>query len=198
MKKTRISARLIGCAALLLAAATVAGCATAAPSPAAGPGGPGGSGVASAAPTTDEIVDRDTACRLAQQSATLTAFGAVGEPADTAFIAALSYCQVTLSSVGSGAESLSIEVLSAADVAARAQSDPTVFSGTLVPLPDIGDYGHYLALTPGVVPATNPRSGSITAAQGELGVAIAWATGDQTIAFAEYEQIVLELLGALP
>lgn len=195
---SRTGIPLLAVAIAALLALQLAAC-----SPRVSPGdeedGPGGSGVTTADPATGpSAVDRDTACEVAASSPGLTALGAVGEPADTDFIVALSYCQLALTAPGREAESLSVEVLTAADVLLTAQADPAVFSGTLVPLPGLGDNGHFVALTPGVDPTTNPDSGAISASRGELGVTLAWATRGPVVTFTEYEQIVRELLEALP
>ena len=170
------------------------------PAPDAGAGGPGGSGVVTAEPPSGPAtVNRDTACDLIAQSPTLDALGAVGEPADTTYIVALSYCQLALTAVpGYEANSISVEVLAVADVIATAELDPAAFTGTLLPLSSLGENGHFVALTPGVDPASNPTAGAITASKGELGVTISWATRDATLGFSDYEQVVRELLEVLP
>ncbi|MDZ4046663.1 MAG: hypothetical protein U1E32_12930 [Rhodoglobus sp.] len=161
--------------------------------------GPGGSGVTTAEPPAGaSVVDRDTACEVAASSAGLNALGAVGEPADTDFIVALSYCQLELTGLEGEGESVSVEILAAADVILTAQLDPAAFSGTLVPLPDLGENGHFVSLRTEVDPATNPDAGAISATRGELGVTFAWATRGPILTFTEYEQIVRELLEALP
>lgn len=168
--------------------------------PEPGAGGPGGSGVVTAAPPSGaDAVDRDTACALAAESPTLDELGTIGEPADTTYIVALSYCQLTLTATpGYEANSIGVEVLAVADVIATAELDPAVFTGTLLPLSSLGENGHFVALTPGVDPASNPTAGAITASKGELGVTLGWATRDAFLSFADYEQIVRELLEALP
>lgn len=196
-QRHHLSRSLMWAGSALLALTLVACGPSAAPE--AGASGPGGSGVVTAEPPSGvETVDRDTACTVAASSTTLDSLGAIGEPADTEYIVALSYCQLALTAPGYEAESISVEVLAVADVILTAELDPAEFTGTLLPLPEVGENGHFVALTAGVDPASNPTAGAITASKGELGVTLAWATRGPILAFADYEQIVRELLEALP
>lgn len=162
------------------------------------PGGPGGSGVVTADPDAGAAVDDDSACDLVAESPTLQAMGAAGTPADTQFTSALSYCQFALT-VPSGIEvSANVEIVPAANLAETVALDPDTFGGTIVPLPDLGEYGYFLALTPDVDPSGDPDTGAISSARGELGVTLAWGSRDSGIAFTDLEQAVQELLDALP
>lgn len=164
---------------------------------ASSPDGPGGSGVVGADPEQGAaLVDADTACEISAQSATLAALGAEGTPADASLILALSYCQLLAPSLGNS--SLSVEVVDARDVALTAESDPATFTGTLILLPELGEYGHFLSLRPGVDPASNPTIGALSAARDELGIVLSWSVEDGTVTFAEFEKIATELLGSLP
>lgn len=161
-------------------------------------GGPGGSGIVSAAPEAGAAaVEFDTACDLVVASPTLQAMGAAGVPASTQFTSALSYCQFGLA-VPSGIEvTASVEVVPAANLAESVALDPATFGGTIVPLPDVGEYGYFLALAPNVDPADDPDSGAISSARGDLGVTLAWGSRDSGIGFTDLEQAVRELLDAL-
>lgn len=163
------------------------------------PGGPGGSGVVTADPDAGAAaVEEDTACDVVASSPTLQAMGAAGSPADTQFTSALSYCQFALT-VPSGIEvTANVEIVPAANLAETVALDPDSFGGTIVPLPDLGEYGYFLALTPDVDPSGNPDTGAISSARGELGVTLAWGSRDSGIAFTDLEQAVRELLDALP
>lgn len=163
------------------------------------PGGPGGSGVVTADPDAGAAaVEYDTACDLVVASPTLQAMGAAGTPADTQFTSALSYCQFALA-VPSGIDVVaSVEIVPAADVAETVALDPATIGGTIVPLPDLGRYGYFLALTPNVDPLDDPDTGVISSTRGDLGVTLAWGSRDSGIAFADLQQAVRELLDALP
>lgn len=160
------------------------------------------SGVVTAEPDSGTYaagaVDENTACEIASASPTLTELGGVATPADTQFIVALSFCQVQLTAPGVDGLSLSVEIVTAADVALTAGSDPTAVPGSFVLMPDLGEDGHFLSLIPGVTPADEPTSGALTAARGDLGITLAWAGATAAVPFATFEQIARELLEALP
>lgn len=143
-------------------------------------------------------VDEGTACAVAAASPTLTGLGAVGTPADTTYIVALSFCQLQLSAPGADGLSLSVEIITAEDVALTADIDPTTFTGSVVLQPDLGQNGHFLSLTPGVTPADEPTAGALTSANGALGITLAWAGAGGAVTFATFEQMAGELLEALP
>jgi len=172
-----------------------------APSPSAPPevtDGPGGSGVVAAEPEglNPENVTADTACELAALSPTLVGLDVVGTSVSTQFTLDLSYCELRFQAPEFVDSGVSVRVLTAADVALTAGTDPTVSGSTLVSLPDVGVDGHFLALGPGVDPTANPTSGSIVAARGDLGVSVSWGTGP-VIPFDAFKQITRELLDAL-
>jgi hypothetical protein len=146
----------------------------------------------------DGVVDKNTACEIASASPALTELGGVGTPADTQFIVALSFCQVQLTAPGVDEISLSVEIVTAADVALTAGSDPSAVPGSFVLLPDLGENGHFLSLIPEVTPADEPTSGALTAARGDLGITLAWAGVAGAVPFSTFEQIARELLEALP
>lgn len=182
----------------LVATASLVSCAPAADSPAVSTDGPGGSGVVTAEPEglTPDTVTQDTACELVESSPSLTQLGVVGTPTSTQFTLDLSYCDLRFEAPEFVDSGMSVSVLTAADVALTASSDPAISGSTLVLLPELGTDGHFVALGPGVDPTTNPTSGTIFAARGELGISVAWATGP-VIPFATFEQVVRELLDAL-
>jgi hypothetical protein len=163
------------------------------------PGGPGGSGIVSADPDAGPAaVEYGSACNLVEASPTLQTMGAVGAPADTQFTTALSYCQFALT-VPSGVEVIaSVEIVPATDLAQTVALDPATFGGTIVPLPDLGEYGQFVALSPNVDPVGNPDTGAISSARGELGVTLGWGSRDSGIVFTDLAQAVRELLDALP
>ncbi len=187
--------------ALVLAlVVAVGGCAGVADEVSEEPGdGPGGSGVVEADPDSEPAaIRRDSACELAASNATLAELGAVGEPADTQFIVALSYCQLTLDLPPEIISSVSLEILAAADVVATVNVDTEVAGISLVPLPDLGENGHFISVTPDIRPADDPRSGAIAASQGDLGVVLSWSLSDSVIPFATFEQAVRDALDELP
>lgn len=145
-----------------------------------------------------DSIDENTACEIAAASPALAELGGVGAPADTQFIVALSFCQVQLTAPGVADLSLSVEIVTAADVALIAGSDPSTVPGSFVALPDLGENGHFLSAIPGVAPADEPTSGALTSARGNLGITLAWAGAAGAVPFATFEQIARELLEALP
>lgn len=161
--------------------------------------GPGGSGVVTAEPPQGvSAVDAETACELAATSSTLAAWSATGTAVDTTGTFALSYCELDVEIPGVSEPGLNVQVVTASDVALTSGIDPAAFSGSFVLLPDVGVDGHFTSPKPDVAPDTDPTAGAITAAKGELGVTLAWATGADVVPYADYERIVTELLAALP
>lgn len=199
MSRTHAS-RAIAVVAIVAAAALAGGCAASSSTPDT-PTDPGGGGVVSAPAEADALtldgVTFDSACALVSESATLTDLGAVGTPVDTSFITDLSRCEITLAVAEGVDASFGVGILTAEDVALTAGSDTTVAGGALVPLPGLGENGHFLSRVPGADPADDPRSGAILASRGDLGISLAWATAQDVAPYATYEQAVREMLGAL-
>ncbi len=187
-------------AVLLLIVALTCGCASrtasTAPPPSVG-----------ASPTDSEVappldlpmatqIGRETACELVRSSPTLTELGANGTPADTRFIVALSFCDVALDSTEYEPTRISVSIVTGEHVALAGEYDAAVYGGSLVPLPDLGESGHFLAPVANAHPSDDPRSGSILAARRSLGVTLSWAM-DEPIPYATFEQVVRELLDEL-
>lgn len=185
------------CIAIALA---LASCAAAdSPAPSTDIDGPGGSGVVTVAPEAGaDAVDEETACEVASASPTLTELGMEGYSYDASLVAQLSGCQLNITDPGHEYSSFGVSVITAADVELTANADPTISNTTLVPLPDVGENGHFIGRVAGIDPATDPKSGAIVAGRDSLGVSLSWSMSDSQIPFETFKRAAQELLDALP
>lgn len=190
-------------AVAILTVALVTGCSVTPTSPPPTPDVSGlrGSGIVTAEPDPRARAfeaSRESACELVTNSPTLTALGAAGTPVDTSFVVAASMCEVTIDSPEAVITSVGVSVLTAGDIALTAGSDPSVSGGSLVLLPELGEYGHFLSRVPDVDPYADPTSGAILAARGDWGVSITWAMSESIVPYETFELAVREMLDELP
>lgn len=163
--------------------------------------GLGKSGVITAEPDSGTEmfeVSSSSACELVDLSPTLTSLGAAGTPVDTSFVVAASMCEVTIDSPEGIITSVGVSMLTASDIALTAHHDSSVSGGSLILLPELGEYGHFLSRVAGVDPYADPASGAILAARGDWGVSIAWSMSESVVPFETFELAVREMLDELP
>lgn len=139
----------------------------------------------------------NSACELAAQSAALEELGAVGAPADVSLVVELSMCTLEIDVPDQEPSSFGLSILTSDDIALTAGADPESIGGTIVPLPGLGENGHFVARGVGIDPRNDPMQGAILSARGDLGVSLSWAMASPSIPFATFEQAVREILDAL-